>query len=193
MFSWTDTPLQQIWHDLRYLRSPANVYNLLIGKTSCGRAGPWPETDRTKQSAYEVAACIRQADEYYQAADRVSLVTHPLLQFYGVHALAKAVVLANDQTMCLNGLRYHGLSTRSGDDLVLRNYVNDPSSWRLEQEFATTNSGVFEELCRNVGDTAPHAGSVLAFKELIRMVPDLAEVYSRHYAEPSHCFYVSDS
>ena len=37
---------------------------------------------------------LRQADEYYTAAEHVALPTEPLLQYYGAQALAKAAILA---------------------------------------------------------------------------------------------------
>jgi hypothetical protein len=83
VFTWTETPIVEMWRHLRYLRSPLNVLNLLSGKIKSKRVEKWPESEQLRERAYEIAACIQQADEYYRSADAVGLATHPLLQFYG--------------------------------------------------------------------------------------------------------------
>ena len=112
MHIWTDTPLDEIWNQLRYLSSPPNVRNVLSGRVESGRDCPWPESDALDKQANEIASCIRQADEYFQASRAVGMETRPLLQFYGAESLAKAVILASDNALSLIDLRFHGLSTR---------------------------------------------------------------------------------
>jgi len=195
VFTWTETPTIEMWRHLRYLRSPLNVFNLLSGKIKSNRVEKWPESEKLKETSYEIAACIRQADEYYQSANAVGLATYPLLQFYGAQALAKAVILSNDPDQSLSNLKFHGLISRPssiGTDLrkKLEEYVNNPSSWELEKEFAVVRDGVFPSLCRSIKDGVPSNGAALTFKDLIRCVADLSEVFKRHYSEPSHCFYL---
>ena len=96
MFTWTETPLAAMWNHLRYLGSPANVARLLSGEVDSGRTHTLPRSSDLDKRSYEIASCIRQADGYYRAADAVGLAVHPLLQFYGAEALAKASILAND-------------------------------------------------------------------------------------------------
>jgi hypothetical protein len=181
MFFWTETPETEIWNQIRYLKSTKNVENLLSGKTNSQR-----------QRAIEIASCIRQADEYYQAAEVVGLVTQPLLQFYGAHALAKAVVLSNTSKK-LSDINYHGLATRANcvTDVnlqkELQNYSDDPSKWEIEKEFAITNHGLFPTLCESIDETIPNIGVVLSFKELLSRIPDLNIIYGRHYNESSSC------
>jgi len=154
-----------------------------------------PATGDVQNRSYEIAACIKQADEYYRSAETVGLATEPLLQFYGAQALAKATVLSTDPNLWLSNLNYHGLSTRPSiapmrEQDGLRLYSNDPTSWKVESEYAVTHDGVFPELCRSVGDNVPERGEVIRFLDLLRIIPDLAKIFSRHYGEPSHCFYL---
>jgi hypothetical protein len=194
MHIWTENRLREMWHQLRYFESPANVHDLFTGKLQSRRPKVWEATEDLRERAYATAACIRQADQYYQAAGVVGLATRPLLQFYGAQALAKACILAADNVLTLDQLKYHGLSSRASnaaDQRIqdsLQMYSGDPSAWRVELEFAVTHDGVFPCLCRVSGDTPPPKGQVLKFQELVRIMPDMAEVYSRHYAEPTHCF-----
>jgi len=196
MFTWTETPLTEMWHQLRYLRSPANVRNLLSGQIiSCRTPMRSSDSELDKRSR-EIASCIRQADEYYKAADTVGLATHPLLQFYGAECLAKAVVLANNSSILLSNINYHGLTTRantaadSSDKKRLQAYSNDSSIWRIEDEFAVTNQGVFLELCKTIGESEQCVGTVLKLKNLFKILPDLDNLYRRHYSENSNCFYL---
>jgi hypothetical protein len=192
MFTWTETPIAELWRNLRYLESPANVARLLDGSIRSGRNDHWRSGGDLDARAHTIAACIRQADQYYTAAEAVGLATLPLLQFYGAESLAKAAILATVPLGEEIALEYHGLSTRPLQSVEasvseeLKAYRADPSQWNVEQEFAVVNEGVFPRLCTACGDPLPKVGSVVFLKELLRMAPDLAEPYERHYGEPSN-------
>jgi hypothetical protein len=189
-----DIPSTDIWSKIRYFESQRNVADLLSGNIASNRAtinlGP---TELAQKSA-EISACIKQANEYNEAAKAVGLATKPLLLFYSTQVLAKAVILANNVDIGLSDLKYHGLSTRASTvtdpsmKLHLQSYSNDPSSWRIENEYAVSNEGVFLELCKTIGDTGLNPGISFTFQELIRIIPDLSDTYRRHYSETSHCF-----
>jgi hypothetical protein len=194
MHIWTDRPITEIWHQLRYLASPANLQHVLTGEiTSARTENLTPEAAAPR--ARQIASCLKQADEYFHAAQAVGLATRPLLQFYGAQALSKAVILANDASLDLTQLKYHGLTTRPNkapepDRTELQAYSENPSDWILEREFAIAHGGVFPHLARAAADRILNQGCVLRFKDLIRVVPDLADMYARHYGEPSHCLYL---
>jgi len=182
----TETPMLEMWNQIRYLKSPMNVENLLSGKIQSNREQIHYNPIEIPKRSYEIASCIKQADEYYKAAETVGLTTQPLLQFYGAQSLAKAVILANSDKR-LSDLQYHGLATRakSAKDLNLRiaiqDYRNDPNKWKVEDEYAITNDGVFPELCKALGETNfPQKGTLIKFKGLISIIPDLSQIYSRH-------------
>lgn len=111
MFFWTETPTTEIWNQIRYLKSPKNVENLLNGRTTSERVIIHNNETDISERSYEIASCVRQADEYYKAAGNVGLATQPLLQFYGAESLAKAVILANNVDIRLIDIKYHGIST----------------------------------------------------------------------------------
>jgi hypothetical protein len=197
MHIWTETPGREIWQQLRYLKSPANLVNLLSGRTISSRSVTWPDDAAPHERAYEISCCIEQADQYFRAAQDVDLATKPLLQFYGSQALAKAAVLANDQRVRLRDLSYHGLSSRAStakgtEKDSLQKYANNPATWAVEQEFAVTNEGVFPHLVQVAEGFMPKNYQPLHLKELLRITPDLATLYVRHYGESSHAFYLYD-
>lgn len=195
MHIWTEEPLKEIWRLLRYFRSPYNVYNLLTGKIDSGRPHKWKETENMLARAFDIAACVSQADEYYHAAGTVGLATEPLLQFYGAQCLSKACILSNDESIELKDINYHGLSTRpsTANDLIIQeliHYNKSDSIWEVESEFAVTHEGVFPFLCKIAGDNIPPKGNVVKVKELLRVVPEMADLFQRHYKITSHCFYL---
>ena len=191
MFTWTETPLSEMWGHLRYLRSPANVERLLTGSIQSGRTITYPSSPETSGRAYEISACIRQADEYYRASDAVGLATQPLLQFYGAESLVKALILANTPGLSLSNIKYHGLAARPSSK-TLKSYAGDPSVWKIEDEFGVVGKdGVFHKLCNLVEGCVPPEKTVLTFQQIIRIVPDLANLYRRHYSRTSHCFYLN--
>ncbi len=181
MHIWTETPLAEIWRQLRYLRSPMNVQGILSGVTRTERDVTWPESEELRWRAYEIAACVRQADEYYSAAETVGLATEPLLQYYGAQALAKAAILASSDTVRLQDIRYHGLATRPSND-ELRRYVDEPAGWTVESEFAVTKAdGVFPTLFGVVEDHPLAEDIPIRFREVVGRIPDLMPLYFRHY------------
>jgi len=171
-----------------------NVENLLTLNCDSGRETAWT-TDDARRSAPEISACVRQADEYFHAASLVGLPTKPLLLFYCAQTLAKASILASDSAIRLNDLNYHGLNTRpttaiEPDRTKLRDYVNNPLCWSIENEFAISHAGIFAHLSRVCDDVEIKQGMVFRFKELARIIPDLSASFRRHYREPSHCLYL---
>lgn len=196
-FFWTETPIAAMWQQVRYLRSPTNVARLLSGEISSGRRDPFVLGPVLNQRAEEISACIRQADDYFRAADTIGLTTKPLLLFYGVEALAKALILASSDPARQPNLRYHGLDTRPRIDAAdqaeaLSNYVNDPTQWRIEDEFALTNDGVFAELVRVVEQREPGDRAVVRLGELLRIIPELADLYGSHFGRPANTLYLSE-
>jgi hypothetical protein len=191
MHIWTDTPQTELWQQLRYFKWPTNVSQLLSGKTKSRRPEAWI-SEVSDRAGKEIAACVEQADEYMHASRVVGLATRPLLQFYSVESLAKAMILSNDRSVTLDDLRYHGLSTRpnSANERVrdeLKHYSESADQWSLENEFAIANQGVFPELATATGDAQINIGAVLRLRELLRIIPDLSELYQRHYGDISNC------
>lgn len=189
MFTWTEAPITEIWRQLRYLTAPSNVIRLLSGKVPCGRDPKWQPNESLEVRASAISACIRQADQYFRAAESVELSIRPLLQFYCAESLAKAAILSSNEDISINNLNYHGLNTRPPQtNEELNTYRNDPGRWRVEKEFAVTAKGVFRELCVALGGPRPEEGSSFYFRDIFKVTPDLAPLYARHYGEASWCY-----
>ena len=49
MFTWTETPMVEMWRHLRYLGSPLNVFGLLSGKIKSNREEKLSESEELKR------------------------------------------------------------------------------------------------------------------------------------------------
>lgn len=183
MHLWTDTPISELWNQIRVFRSAANVNQLLTGKLKAQRPYAFPNNEATQQRSQFIAACIRQADDYHVAEQEVTLTTRPLLQYYGAQALAKAVVLVLDQNIGMDVLHYHGLKQNS--------LASVPGASTILQAAAAVGDGIFPNFCMVVEGKRPANNAVLRFRELARITPDLKEIYERLTGELSHTFYLS--
>jgi hypothetical protein len=109
----TISPRKSIWKYIRYfLDTERTAEKLRIIHNISGS-----EHDANlKKQAKQIAYCITQAEEYFNAANETSLATKPLLLYYGAVALGNALFLLKlDGSYSLDALRaskkhnHHGL------------------------------------------------------------------------------------
>lgn len=84
----TEEPVKEIWSMLSFFESKHNCVQYLENKfqnTNC---------DLTN-TANSLAFTMSTAREYYEASEKVTILTRPLLIFYGMNALAKVLFMAN--------------------------------------------------------------------------------------------------
>ena len=194
MFTWSESPYEDMWNHLRAFAQAHTVKRLLLGQLGynsqvSAHYSYTSETVATEKSK-QIAMCIRQADEYFRAAESVTIATSPLMLFYGISSLAKALVVARCVDINLKDINYHGLDTRPKSPEVAK-YSESPSSWSVENEFAYVNRGVFPELCRALGTFQFQTGTLFRFKSILKTYPEISEFYKRFFAEPSPIVYVS--
>jgi hypothetical protein len=81
-----------------------------------------PKLTRKKlnEICLRISSCINQAKEYYEASKSVSILTKPLLLYYGMYSLAKALIYFRDPQINVDSLRHHGLLAPKIDDKVER-------------------------------------------------------------------------
>lgn len=65
--------------------------------------------DDLETRAFWIGSCVRQAREYYHAASSVSMLTKPLLLYYGMYSLAKAFIFLYNPMISLGAISHHGL------------------------------------------------------------------------------------
>lgn len=146
-----------------------------------------------KEKAFCINQCVNQAKEYYIAAESVSLLTKPLMLYYGMYSLAKALIFLSNPKVDLNELRHHGLIAPT---------ISDNPDRIMEGKVRTHGEGVFYHLnkCVSVNhcvlkanevgvetttvevpfDTLcsePSKGQVFGLKELLTYVPELFDLF----------------
>jgi YaaC-like Protein len=86
----SENPIKQIWKLLHLFLDPkytSNQIRLIHPEIPAEHEG------NIKKQAMQIAYCIRQAEEYFQASTQVGLATRPVLLYYGAVALSKALIL----------------------------------------------------------------------------------------------------
>jgi hypothetical protein len=195
MFTWSESPYQDMWNHLRAFSQAHNVRKLLTGqlryKNEVASAYLYPSEDVVISKSKQIAMCVRQADEYFMAAEAVSVTTSPLMLFYGASSLAKALIVARCPDKDLSDIKYHGLDTRPKSQEIA-SYSESPSSWRLEDEYAYANNGAFLNFCKALNTYQFEVGTLFRFKSILKMYPELAEFYKRFFGELPPIIYVSN-
>lgn len=110
---WSDVegqtiPLRRVWEVLGLFESTEYAQRL-IGEQAArqGVVGYTPSMD----TARDLVACVKHARGYFEASENASPLVSPLLLFYGISSLAKAVVVARHSRLSLHNMpKGHGLT-----------------------------------------------------------------------------------
>lgn len=189
MFTWSENPKSDLWNHIKFFSNEHNCRKLLKGEIKGGRSLIYSDSPKLEKKVKQITMCLKQATEYFAAADEVSINTSPLLLFYGMLSLAKALIVSNKEEIFLEDVCYHGLETRPRTE-ELRIYHDNPTSWSMEEEYAVTNNGVFKYLSEVVGKGIFEDGSVIRFKDILSICPEISEIYEKYYNEPAKVLYL---
>jgi hypothetical protein len=182
MFTYTETPLKDIWEHLKFLAVENNCKRLLNGEIKSNRPLLYTDKEVVRRKSKEISLSIKQAFEYFKASEESSIHTSPLIIFYGMLSLSKALIVANEEEIFLDNIKYHGLETRPRYD-YLKDYSDKEEDWMIEREYAVTNEGVFSYLLKIFDDYAFDKQSVIEFKDILKCVPQLWGVFEKYYGE----------
>jgi hypothetical protein len=108
----SETPVKEIWSRLGFFENEHNARDFL--KTKNEKLAQ----DELLDTAKRLAFTMRTAREYYESAARVSLLTTPLLIFYGMTALSKVLFIVTYSKKSPS--KGHGLETPNQNDLCKR-------------------------------------------------------------------------
>ncbi len=191
IFTWSENPSVDLWNHLMFLSKKDNVTNLLSGAIRANRAFYYEKGDDLDRKANQISLSIGQAFEYFKAAEAVTISTKPLLYFYGMLSLAKALIVANNKELFLESLNYHGL-TQIPKDENTQKYREEPKSWVLEKEYAVVLPGVFNEFAKVVTGFEFPINSTILLKDAFAICPEISKVYEMYYNEPSRTLNMYD-
>ena len=158
-----EAPVKEIWSRLSLFESEYNSKEFLrrFGLTD----------DDLSNVARSLAFTMRTAREYYEAADQVTILTHPLLVFYGMTALAKTLFIST-----------HGKkspSTRHG-----LQKIKEWSGTFAELSVSIPKEGTFPQFhgCYSKQDLYK---MIFSIKELMSLVPEIKVEFETVYNEKS--------
>jgi hypothetical protein len=170
-----EDPYQTMWATFVWFESEPIVQDFLQRQyeQNC--------TENAKMYAFQNTErfifAIKQAREYYRAAAQSDLLVKPLLLYYGMVSLIKAVLIASDPAYPRNTrVLQHGLSTRRRKARQYR-FLDDscqPQREGLFPLFATACSAPDEA---RMAEQTP--------RRLLALIPDLRHSYMRLVGTPS--------
>lgn len=167
-FVRSETPVKEIWARLGFFESEHNAKDFLKDKFNL------PDHD-LEETASSLALTMRAAREYYDAAERVSLLTRPLLIFYGMTALSKVLFMsARGKKSPSKG---HGLQTPK--PTILKELSTRVKKHGTFPQFHSCYS--IEKLYR----------VKFRMKELLSIVPEVKVEFENIYGEKSKALKVS--
>lgn len=132
----TNDPIEYIWDYFRKISDIPFLNN------------KWPES--SNENRIKISTYIKQAYEYKIASQNVSLLIKPVLTYYSLHNLTKAVLILRGIDVNTN---YHGLSKCQPNEILIEGNV-------------LTNDGVFRGLCKAFGHEYQN-GEILTIKNLL--------------------------
>lgn len=109
----TEEPVEEIWSMLSYFESSYNVEQYLKKKFGSS-------VDKLNETANSLALHMKAAREYFKAAETVTVLTKPLLLFYGMTALSKTLFMSTHVKESPS--RGHGLHDVEGWNGILSDF-----------------------------------------------------------------------
>lgn len=180
-FVRSDNKYQSIW---QYLRRYKNITYI---KTRLQAEYPSLTERRLNIKSNHISSCVRQAEAFFDSSLQSDMAIKPLILYYGMLNLAKALIMFGDNEYTLSSPDFaqHGLNIRAKpktvspyDILVRKNYIN------LIDEYCYIQKGesIFKlfHACWSTVDLS--ADMRFNLKELISMHPDGWKAITSHYS-----------
>lgn len=163
----TEKPLDELWLQLRLFESEYYSKQFLNQK--------YKEitNDELNTLSAVFASNIKQAYEYYSAASNVSILTSPLLYYYGMMCLTNVLWASLNKIEIIK--KAHGLKSDSKD-----------SAPDLSNEYVIVHEkGSFPAFYSCFSDFPIKAGTKFYIKDVFSVIPELKTLYERIYREKS--------
>lgn len=167
-----DSPEQKMWNLFLLLENETTVRSFLEKKYR--KRGLEQPGRAAFRAAQPLMFHIKQARVYYRAAGESDLFIRPLLSYYGMMTLSKALMLTMVPDYPENtAVLRHGVSTRKRKH---GNFCFFTDQVRVQRE------GLFPELARKKGWDSL-IGESWTLKELFSLIPELQDGYRQVFQE----------
>jgi hypothetical protein len=166
--------MNDIWHFLKEFESKDIVKRFIAKKYNF---------DLSSCKALEINSAFIQGREYFSSSQKADISVRPLLQYYGVVALSRGLILILDKAARENNIKpSHGLKIKNWSDIS--------KSGKIEDIILKSSKGTFNELIKvtnnksyfragssginwQVNFDIPLAEVEFSFKEIAFCFPDL--------------------
>lgn len=119
----TDNPEREIWRYLGLFKHESFVRKFV----------------EDKKAVAQITSCLKQAEEIYALSKSVSMLSKPVLYYYGMQRLAKVLIFLKNPTIDLRNLKHHGL-TGGGLSPNVDKF--------LESKIHVAKAGIFKEFSK---------------------------------------------
>ncbi|TCS95473.1 YaaC-like protein [Hazenella coriacea] len=169
-----ESPEKYIWDEFLYLENESVAKRFLTQKYSALGAS---HAERVSfRNVYDFISYIKQARNSFLSIKKNSLWIQPLLLYYGMMGLLKALLLTIDTDYPQNTtVLRHGLSTRKRKKVPFR---------FSQDEIRVQKEGLFPHLAKLLGVSIA-TGETFITRNLLGMIPDLQSTYQRVFNHPS--------
>lgn len=195
-FVRSESKVKSIWQYLKRYEDPAFVVQRI--KTDY----PNVEKSLRDKKAQHIADCIRQAEEYFKTASGSDLSIKPLILYYGMLDLVKAIMLLGDNRLTLEdnvlkseGLNSHGLSHSvmpNTDDEAIRDNPDNLLGEFCYTKSAMTSNSVFSLLHQCWSSARLAKNTRIELGSLLSAHPATWQSYTEHTKKIPKYFKVKD-
>ncbi|ASS73543.1 hypothetical protein CIG75_00160 [Tumebacillus algifaecis] len=169
----TEQPYRKLWDTFVYFENEQTTSEFLRNRYT--ESGFENVAKHVYQATQKFIFSIKQAREYYRAAEACDILTKPLLLYYGMMALSKALITSHDPDYpSTTSVLKHGLSTRK---LKREEYAFADDEVRVQKD------GIFHVLHKALCGSPLENQQRFAMRELLAVIPELIPTYRRLYGE----------
>lgn len=173
------------WREYKFLESAANL-QAAITRT----VGRKPNATVSR----EIASCVQQGRLFFEAATSAPIEIRPVQYYYGMTAIAKALVASSTCSSVMSLPPSHGLTdvsapnarlvdleVRIGSDGTFQRFNNVAS--KLNQLRYFDDSALPRSIDMPTVESVKLGGVRLALRELVGRIPAVAKAYRRTFSE----------
>jgi len=170
----TEQPYRKLWDTFVYFENEQTASEFLRQRYEA--QGLESVQKLVYQATPKFIFALRQAREYYHAAESCHILTKPLLLYYGMMALGKALITSRDpEYPSTTSVLRHGLSTRK---LKRDEYLFADDEVRVQKD------GIFNVLHATLCGPPFENQQRFRMKDLLAVIPELLPAYRRLYGDP---------
>jgi len=175
----TEQPYRKLWDMYVYFENEQTTSEFLKKRYMERGLDPREASKQVYHATPKFLFAIKQAREYYRAAEACDILTKPLLLYYGMMALGKALITSQDpEYPSTTSVLRHGLSTRK---LKRDDYQFADDEVRVQKD------GIFNVLHGTLSGPEFENQQRFRMKDLLAVIPELMPAYTRLYGLPQVC------